>query len=124
MQINQTYDVAFRLSLLPFLLFSGPLPVSKPGSQKMLLKGAKKGVLGATVGYTSHLKLQIQSGTRLNAFQPGWASASHTGSHHSEGDKYNLDVVVKSSQGSKHMVHTNCWHLREKKTEILSVIMM
>lgn len=47
--------------------------------------------------------------------QPGWANASDAGSHGSEEDKYNSDVVVKSLRGSEHMVHTNGWHLREEK---------
>lgn len=67
------------------------------------------------MGCASNLTLQFQSDARLNVFQPGWANAGDTGSHRSEGDKYNLDVVVKSSQGSEHMVHTNRWHLRGKK---------
>lgn len=67
------------------------------------------------MGCASNLKLQFQSDARLNVFPPGWANASDTGSRRSVGDKYNLDVVVKSSQGSEHMVHTKRWHLRGEK---------
>lgn len=59
---------------------------------------------------------KFQSDARLNVFQPSWANAGDTGSHRSEGDKYNLDVVVQRSQGSEHMVHTNHCHLRGNKT--------
>lgn len=59
-------------------------------------------------GCASNLKLQFQS---YAVFQPGRANAGDTGSHRSEGDKHNLDVVMKSSQGSEHMVHTNPCHV-------------
>lgn len=44
------------------------------------------------------------------------ANAGDIGSRRAEGDEYNLDVVVKSSQGSEHMVHTNGWRLRGKNS--------
>lgn len=81
--------------------------------------GGGRGVsLRATEGCASNLKLQFQSDAHSDVFQPGWANAGDTGSPRSDGDKYNLDIVVKSSQGSKHRVHTNHWHLMGKKTPI------